>query len=380
MQWFESGVYVLFPPFVAGVLYGPVVATLDILDLWKGWWIPPWIARRVPSAVLPNATAVLRTGGFLRAAVRSSPAVLQQHWWRGLRRIGGLHVWATLFAFVPTVLLGMLALAGLIITVHPGASSDPEFARENTLPFFSLSAGLASAAVLWFYRSRRLYRRRVGESLPLTSAVYLARLLASCWKAAQGSLTLLQLDRQLTSYTNRLGWFAAYGVDRERRRTALRPHLAGVQQALETEMSNVLRYGIGALPGLARLLATLLDRSVQGRWMGLLDEADLPRNTEALITVGEDNNDRWVVLAGSAAAAVIVTAAVAAGLPAAAVAPAALTALIGPAVMWGSGKLGSSREHLQTMTGPLGTTAAEPAAEPPPSSDARLLSSGEGSG
>lgn len=71
--------------------------------------------------------------------------------------------------------------------------------------------------------------------------------------------------------------------------------------------------------------------------MGTLDEADLPHEAADLVTAREDRQDRRVVLAGSTAAAVIVAVAIAAGMPAAAVAPAALTALIGPAVMWGSG-------------------------------------------
>jgi len=61
-----------------------------------------------------------------------------------------------LFVILPAALAATLALGGLLLTVHPSASENPEFARENTLQFFSLSAGLAGAAVLWFYRSRDL--------------------------------------------------------------------------------------------------------------------------------------------------------------------------------------------------------------------------------
>ncbi|MGW5129559.1 hypothetical protein ACWEQ7_37085 [Streptomyces sp. NPDC004069] len=368
MQWFEPTVFALFPPFVAGVLYRPVMEVLDILDVWKGWWIPARIAKRVPRAFLPSTTDVVEHCRPQRAPVCSAPAKLQEHWCRGVRRSVGIEIWFALFVLFPPALIGALAFGGIVLTVHPSASENPEFARENTLQFFSLSAGLASAAVLWVYRSRNLYRRRIGESLPLTSAVALARLLRSCWKAAEDSLPLLELDRQVTRYSNRLGWFAEYGVNRERRRAALRPHLARVQQALETEMSNVLRDGPGSLPRLEQLLATLLDRSVQGRWMGMLDEADLPQEAADLVTAREDRQDRWVVLAGSTAAAVIVATAVAAGLPTSAVAPAALTALIGPAVMWGSEKLGSHHGHLQTMTSNLGATAADPAATTPSAS------------
>ncbi|MER7582565.1 hypothetical protein ABTY56_21485, partial [Kitasatospora sp. NPDC097691] len=220
----------------------------------------------------------------------------------------------------------------------------------------------------WVYRSMLLYRRRVGESLPVTSAVDLARLLRKCSEAAAGTLPLLELDRHVHRHTNRLGWFAMYGVDREQRRNALRPHIAGVQQALEREMSNALRDGPQAVPGLARLVATLLDRSVQGRWMGLLDEADLPEVLAELVTAREGRHDRAVVLAGSVAAVVIVGVATAADLPASVTAPAALTALIGPAVMWGSEKLGTLREYHGMVRGGLGAPAAEPpapAGEPP---------------
>ncbi|MGW5465175.1 hypothetical protein [Streptomyces sp. NPDC003996] len=264
--------------------------------------------------------------------------------------------------------MATLAVAGLVITVHPSASEDPQFVRDAWLPFLSLSAGLASAAVLWVYRSRSLYRRRVGASFPITSAADLSRLLRSCWKAHQGDMQLLELDRQITRYTNSLGWFAAYGIERERRRAALRPHIAKVQQALETEMSNVLRDGVGALPRLARLLAIMLDRSVQGRWMGMLDETDLPLQEVDLVTAQEDKYDRRAVLGGSAAAAAIMGVAITAGVPASAAAPAALTALIGPAVMWGSEKLGSKREYMQTMTTHLDGAAADPAANTPPAS------------
>ncbi|MFB7122325.1 hypothetical protein [Kitasatospora sp. NPDC056273] len=368
MLWFESAVFALFPPFVAGVLYPIAMGVLDFADTWKGWWIPPWVAGRVSRAVLPGAAELGRFGDSLHAPVSSSPATLREHWRRGVRRSGGIDTWLLVFALIPSAVFGSLAAAGLDLTVRPSAADDPAFVRNNTLPFFSLSAGLGSAAFLWLHRSGQLYRRRIGESLPLTSAVELAKLLRRCQQAADGTLPLLELDRHVTRYTNRLGWFAAYGVDRERRRDTLRPHIAKVQQALEREASNVLRDGPAAVPGLARLVATLLDRSVQGRWMGLLDEADLPPEPVDLVAGREDRHDRLVVLVGSIAAAGIVGAAAFADLPASVVAPAALTALIGPAVMWGSEKLSGTRRLFDAQTAGLSSAAAPtPApAEPGP--------------
>ncbi|MFD8784525.1 hypothetical protein [Kitasatospora sp. NPDC059599] len=365
MQWVESMVLALFPPFVAGVLYRPVMAVFDVLDVWKGWWIPPQIAGRVPRAVVPSAADLTGYGDALLAPVGSTPATLQEHWCRGIRRSWGIETWLLVFAIVPAAVAAMFALTGLYLIVFPSSAEEAALFRGNLLRTFSFCAGMGSAAVLWVYRSMFLYRRRVGESLPLTSAVDLARLLRKCQEASVGTLPLLELDRHVARHTNRLGWFATYGVDRERRRTALRPHIAGVQQALEREMSTVLREGPDAVPCLARLVATLLDRSVQGRWMGLLDEADLPETPTELVTAREDRHDRVVVLAGSVAAVVIVAAATAADLPASVVAPAALTALIGPAAMWGSEKLGSLREYLGTVRSGIGAPAAEPAAGTP---------------
>ncbi|MER7765788.1 hypothetical protein [Kitasatospora sp. NPDC096140] len=373
MRWVESLVLVSVPPFVAGVLYRPAMGVLDVLDLWKGWWIPPQIAGRLPRAVIPSAADVDGYGRDLHAPVGTAPATLQEHWRRGIRRSWGIEAWLLVFVMLPAALVATFALTGLFLTVHPSSSEDPEFLQRNTLLTFSLCAGLGSAAVLWVYRSMHLYRRRVGESLPLTSAVDLARLLRKCQEAADGTIPLLELDRHVTRHTNRLGWFAEYGVDREQRRKALRPHIAGVQQALEREMSNALRDGPEAVPRLARLVATLLDRSVQGRWMGLLDEADLPETPADLVTARESRHDRAVVLAGSVAAVLIVGAATAADLPASVVAPAALTALIGPAVMWGSEKLGTPREHhgalraaLAPAAEPAGSTGEPPAPAPAP--------------
>ncbi|MGW5434051.1 hypothetical protein ACWET9_44040 [Streptomyces sp. NPDC004059] len=338
------------------------MALLDPFDLWKGWWIPTWIIKRLPNRGLPTMA-----GQDLQVPVCTSPEQ-EESCRKGIRRSAGLEVWTYIYVLLPAAVMATLAVAGLVITVHPSASEDPQFVRDAWLPFLSLSAGLASAAVLWVYRSRSLYRRRVGASFPITSAADLSRLLRSCWKAHQGDMQLLELDRQITRYTNSLGWFAAYGIERERRRAALRPHIAKVQQALETEMSNVLRDGVGALPRLARLLAIMLDRSVQGRWMGMLDETDLPLQEVDLVTAQEDKYDRRAVLGGSAAAAAIMGVAITAGVPASAAAPAALTALIGPAVMWGSEKLGSKREYMQTMTTHLDGAAADPAANTPPAS------------
>ncbi|GAA2813538.1 hypothetical protein GCM10010441_42810 [Kitasatospora paracochleata] len=363
MQWFESVVFALFPPFVAGVLHRPLMAALDLPDVWKGWWIPAWIARRVPARVIPSPADVAGHG-----PVHSSPAKLNEHWCSGVRRSWGLETWASIFVILPAAVAGTLALGGLVLTVHPSSSDDAQFAREHTLGFFSLSAGLGSAAVLWFLRSRSLYRRRLGASLPLTSAFHLARLLRDCSAAAAGGLALLELDQRVARYTNQLGWFAAYGVDRERRRAALQPHIARVQLAVETEMSNVLRDGPDAVPRLARLLATLLDRSVQGRWMGLLEESDLPTERTELVAPRGDRHDRWVLLGGSVAAAAVMGTAIVAGLPAAAVAPAALTALIGPAVMWGSDKLGTRREQAQIVAAAV-SAAGSAAAEPPASAE-----------
>ncbi|MFI8460452.1 hypothetical protein [Kitasatospora sp. NPDC085464] len=354
----------LVPPFVAGVLYQPVMMLLDIPDLWKGWWIPPQIAGCLPRAVIPGTADIDKYGRDLHAPVGTAPATLQEHWRRGIRRSWGIEMWRLVFAVLPAALAGTMALTGLYITARPSSAQEAELFRGNILLTFSFCAGLGSAAVLWVYRSMLLYRRRVGESLPLTSAVDLARLLRKCQEAADGTIPLLELDRHVTRHTNRLGWFAAYGVDREQRRNALRPHIAGVQQALEREMSNALRDGPEAVPRLARLVATLLDRSVQGRWMGLLDEADLPEAPGDLVTAREGRHDRAVVLAGSVAAVLIVGAATAADLPASVVAPAALTALIGPAVMWGSEKLGTPRELHGAVRAGLGAPAAPPGPEP----------------
>ncbi|PBC69819.1 hypothetical protein BX265_7177 [Streptomyces sp. TLI_235] len=361
MPWLESVVFALFPPFVAGVLHSPVMAVLDFPDVWKGWWVPAWIVERAPARVVPGSADAAGYG-----LVHSPPAKLKERWTRGARRSWGIETWVAIFVILPAAVAGVLALGGLILTVHPSSSDNPQFARENTMAFFSLSAGLGSAAVMWVYRSRILYRRRIGASLPLTSAFHLARLLRSCSAAESGSLTLLELDQRVTRYTNQLGWFGAYGVDGERRRTALQPHIARVQLAVETEMSMVLRDGPEAVPRLGRLLATMLDRSVQGRWMGLLDETDLPTEAAELVAPREAKQDRWVVLGGSAAAAAVMGTAIIAGLPVAAVAPAALTALIGPAVMWGSDKLGTKREHLQTATAGVNAAASAPAEPPPP--------------
>ncbi|MFF7991549.1 hypothetical protein ACFZDG_17360 [Kitasatospora xanthocidica] len=365
MQWVESVLLVLFPPFLTGVLYRPVMALFDLFDVWKGWWIPPLVARRLARAVVPSTADIGGYGHELRAPVNSAPATLREHWCQGVRRSWGIEAWLLLFVFLPAALVATMALTGLYLTLHPSGSEDAEFFRRNTLLSFSFCVGMGSGAVLWVYRSLFLYRRRVGESLPLTSAVDLARLLRRCKEAGSGALPLLELDRHVSRHVNRLGWFAAYGVDRERRRTALSPHIAGVQQALEREVSLALRDGPDAVPRLARLVATLLDRSVQGRWMGLLDEADLPETPAELVTARDGKHDRMVVLAGSVAAVLVVATATAVGLPASAVAPAALTAFIGPAVLWGSERLGTLREHHGAVRSGLGTPAPEPTGNAP---------------
>ncbi|MER7585354.1 hypothetical protein, partial [Kitasatospora sp. NPDC097691] len=177
VQWVESLVLALVPPFVAGVLYRPVMAVFDVLDLWKGWWIPPQIAGRLPRAVVPSTADIDAYGRDLPAPVATAPATLQEYWRRGIRRSWGIEAWLLVFVLLPAALVGTFALTGFFLTVHPSSAEEAELFRGNILLTFSLCAGLGIAAVLWVYRSMLLYRRRVGESLPVTSAVDLARLL-----------------------------------------------------------------------------------------------------------------------------------------------------------------------------------------------------------
>ncbi|MER6398941.1 hypothetical protein ABT263_23260 [Kitasatospora sp. NPDC001603] len=119
------------------------MAVLDLPDVWKGWWVPPWIAGRVPARVVPGPAEIAGYG-----PVHSPPAMLKEHCRRGVRRSWGVETWAAIFAVLPAAAAGALALSGLILTVHPSASDNPQYTRQHTLEFFSLSAGLGSAAAL----------------------------------------------------------------------------------------------------------------------------------------------------------------------------------------------------------------------------------------
>ncbi|WP_399093171.1 hypothetical protein ACGH2B_23210 [Streptomyces sp. BBFR2] len=287
-----------------------------------------------------------------------------------------------LFGVVSAVHLPAFAFLAAVVLATPlvRRAYESQFGTLGERDHFYLALALFVFAVLWWPMEVRRVRDIVREESARTAFYHCCRCLADCRRAREGKISLLQFDAQIHRFGRVLVRFGRPGpewVSPERRRQ-LAEHTARLAAALDAGSARVLEEGDEALSELARLLARVLERLAQERWLALLDESELPayqppsaEDEEAEIRQA----DSRVVLVGATAAAVLVGVMISLGVPAGAVVPAALIFLLGPATIWGSKKLGSPRQLLDAMRGgvtqppeapqPNGAPAAAPAVPSP---------------
>ncbi|MFF7369446.1 hypothetical protein [Streptomyces tricolor] len=246
---------------------------------------------------------------------------------------------AVLWALVTVVMLGLVMYRMATMQDHPKLT--PADVENIAIILGFLSAGSIAASLVRC--SSRDWMRKIAD---LAAIVQCCDILDLCGRVATGREALLRLEEHCDALCVDIGDFAVSSkvfLNSMRRDSVLR-HVALVQQEVMSRSGAVLRDGPTALPGLIQVIGTLLERLIEQRWLGLLD-VTATGEAESIARSSVHRNgkrDAWIVIVGSLAAAIAAGAAVAVGLPLTAAIPSALIFLLGPAMLWGSRRLGVS--------------------------------------
>jgi hypothetical protein len=185
------------------------------------------------------------------------------------------------------------------------------------------------------------------------------RCIRECLQAADGQVSLLIVDARVQQLGRDLTRFGSNGIlgTNTTRQRQLMEHTSRVSDALDRGSAKILQIGVDELPQLARILFSILDRMSAGRWLNLINDAELPPYsaiTEAEAEEEERKTDAAIIVVGASIAAILTGVAITLGLPAGAVVPAALIFLLGPATLWGSKKMTNPRQTLEAMKQSVG--------------------------
>lgn len=220
-------------------------------------------------------------------------------------------------------------------------------------PFY-VAIALYVFAIMWWPLELRRVRAFVASVGHRRAFYECCRCVVLCLDVREGRSTIISVDRRVHQIGRAL---IRFGESEARkggasRQNQLFEHAVRVKAALDECAGRALKEGESALPDLVAMLMKILERLSAGRLLGMLDENELPAfvppSAEEL--EGEaDKGDRRIVLWGAAAAAVVAGVMISLGVPAGAVVPAALIFLMGPAVLWGSKKIGNPRELMDSM-------------------------------
>ncbi|WP_176154655.1 hypothetical protein [Streptomyces sp. NA03103] len=297
--------------------------------------------RRVIEGKVRVALAVSRYCG---SAVEVEASVIRRKVelavWTG-RWIDRAYMWVAVVT--PFSILGVAALFAAF-----GASGPSSWTLDEENLKNALAGQLAVMNFILFSRaSVRLHSKYNGAAADLGALLQCVDVLDKSKRVIRGDGGILDLEVSVNHLVSNLEKYSQQGVRISKGSSGglVRAHVSLVRERLAEGMADVLREGPVKAPELVRLIATILSRIVEERWLCLLDEAQ-PGGPEAPDPVVDDiakrRRDTGIIVAGSIGAAAAMGLATAAGIPLAVSFPVAMVLLMGPAAIWGSRKLGAS--------------------------------------
>jgi hypothetical protein len=160
----------------------------------------------------------------------------------------------------------------------------------------------------------------------------------------------LDIEAAISDLCNELADFANTNqvLNKPPRQQEVARHVDRVQEELRSASGRILSGGLEEIPGLVRSVGTILERTIERRWLCLLDLPSTGSPPPPAHTSHRENGkrDALIVMGGSLAAAIGLGVANTAGVPLSAAVPATLVFLLGPATLWGSRRLGVSPRGL----------------------------------
>ncbi|MET7700419.1 hypothetical protein [Streptomyces sp. NPDC005485] len=270
----------------------------------------------------------------------------------GFRASRGIALFGAYSAF-------LLPIAAFVVSTLMAApfvreAYESEFQKlGDRNPFYSAIALYVFAVAWWPLEVKRVRSLMSGVGHQRAFYEY-CKCVAMCLYALEGETSPLGIDRRVHAAGRALTRFGESELRKggSARQSELFEHTVRVKAALDECAGRVLKEGKNALPRLMVMLMKLLERLSEGRLLGLLDESELPAYCPPSAAELEEEtrkSDGRIVLWGATAAAVAAGVMISLGVPTGAVVPAALIFLMGPAALWGSKKVGTPRELMDSM-------------------------------
>ncbi|WP_327353742.1 hypothetical protein [Streptomyces sp. NBC_01304] len=261
-----------------------------------------------------------------------------------------------------------VAFLAVTVLLEAGAPDEPWWVGGALTYAVPLSLVIWLVRDAWFFSIRRLRSLEAPALLQLQCC----DVLMACKEVADGESDVLALDREVERVVRSLSRFAEAGhvYGSPKRKRELAEYIARVQHALRAAVADVFRDGTPALDELARKTVTLAERSGEGRWLALLDEADtqtapLP---EPLPSRARRAADAAIILLMVAATAGAIWGLVALKISATAISVIAPAILLGLGLAWRGPRLGLSPTSVfGSVTGNLTQPPTpQPPAQPGP--------------
>ncbi|RFU86252.1 hypothetical protein DY218_13230 [Streptomyces triticagri] len=343
MPWVASGTLSATGGVVAALIWRAICGIhLQTARPWRK--VATVLSRRSGAGQRPTVVNVAEYRAALTSlglVTQATEAQLTERMRRGDHAERGIGAWLALSMAVPMVpwMVGAFVLSTAEdwwLTLHVGLAG---------LGF--VTTGMLHKAHIATFVAR-------GLEAPLLLSRDIGIAVLRCKAVADGHGDQLHLDGGVGVVIGDLRSFSKHGYRSAdlKRRAELIDHTERVCGALHDSAGRVLVDGAEAAPNLARLLHTIAERAAQGRWLGLLDEADLPESLplEPSGTRRRRITEAAVVLLLAAGAAAAVIGAMALQVPAQYAAVVGLAAFLGGGLAWRGSRVGvTSRSMFSTI-------------------------------
>ncbi|MFJ5914340.1 hypothetical protein ACIQFW_00880 [Streptomyces ardesiacus] len=234
----------------------------------------------------------------------------------------------------PVLFLAIVALAAFYL---------PQDVSEETVVDMAVIVGGLLAILFVQFRFADIsnqWKRQNSDAEAIASCVFVLHLLT------HRRLDPLGVEEAVADLCDELAIFVNSNavLNNSARQAEVSRHVGQVQKELRQVSGNILSGGVSEIPGLVRSVGTILERLIEQRWLCLLDLPETASHSPSARAshLQDWKRDAWIVMGGSLAAAIGLSAAAMSGVPLSAAVPATLVFLLGPAALWGSRRLGVS--------------------------------------
>ncbi|WP_328553114.1 hypothetical protein [Streptomyces sp. NBC_00358] len=228
----------------------------------------------------------------------------------------------------------------------PDWPSTPEQLRTCGLLW---GIALAASALMFIQMNYcHMWRRENSDNAAIIICFSILRQLS---ELPRNAANILEIEDLFAKLAKEIADFASASphFSTPSRRVDVERHTSAVRAELMRQSGELLSRGVTQVPAAVATIGTLLERLTQQRWLQLLDVEGADISTPEVVD-DTDRRDSWIIVGGSAFAALGLGSASALGIPLTAAIPSALVFLLGPATLWGSSRLGLTPRSVLAST------------------------------